>query len=260
MRPGQSFESKEVAHYYQYRPDYSDALIDKLCSLSNRRAHALDLGCGPGKVAGKISKHFDSVTAVDPSRSMLDVAKRAHRTQDNINWVCSPAETANLESAPFDLVVAAASIHWMDHSLLFPKLLRHVADDHVFAVVNGDDAYLPPWQTEWDEFLKKWIQLLTGERYEPGQKDSAFSVKMERHKSWLDMMGSTHLEHTVSQPIEEFVLCQLSRDTFAPSRLKDKLAEFEEELTVLLRPHADEKGMLEYQVRANLEWGTIKSI
>jgi len=258
MRPGQSFESKEVAEHYKYRPEYPDDLFAKLYEVNPQHRCALDLGCGTGKIARRICRVFDSVTAVDASASMLGVAQKLQDADDtNIDWVCSLAEEAEFADSSFDLIVAAASIHWMDHSLLFPRLLNHVSDDHVFAVVDGDGAHQPPWQSAWDDFLSKWIFELKGEQYEPDKEDSAFTKKMERHKEWLSLEDEASFEYRFSQSVSDFIDCQYSRDTFAPSKLGKRIGEFSEDLRQVVSPYADSADMLTYLVLTRVEWGRI---
>ncbi|MEM7364687.1 MAG: class I SAM-dependent methyltransferase [Pseudomonadota bacterium] len=259
MRPGQSFQTKEAAEYYKYRPEYPGGLFQKLYDLSPRHGRALDLGCGNGKVAREIASVFDWVTAVDVSAAMLKVARELQGTStQNIRWVCQNAEEIDGSDGPYDLIVAAASIHWMDHEVLFPRLLNHVAVDHVFAVVDGDGAHQPPWQHDWDSFLTKWIYDLTGEHYEPDRDDSSYALRMTRHNEWLDIENEFHFEHDVVQSIDEFVGCQLSRDTFAPARLGERVSEFTEELRQILFKHADGSGMLKYRVVTAVETGKIR--
>lgn len=261
MRPGQSFENKEVAEHYKYRPDYPADLFSQLYKLSRNHGSALDLGCGNGKVARQLCGVFNAVTAVDPSESMLAVAQKLQATgSQNISWVCSLAEEADFADCSFDLIVAAASIHWMDHALLFPRLLHHVAVDHVFAVVDGDGAYQPPWQNDWDDFLSKWIFELKGERYEPGEKNSPFAKKMKRHRDWLSVEGEAFFEHNFSQTVDDFIRCQFSRDTFAPSKLGSRIGEFSEDLRQVVSPHADDEDMLAYCVQSRVEWGEIRPV
>ena len=259
MRPGQSFESEEVASYYKYRPDYHDDLFAKLHELSPRHTSALDLGCGTGKIARRICGMFGTVTAVDASNSMLNVARQLqHPTEKNIKWMQCLAEEADFSDARFDLIIAAASIHWMDHALLFPKLLGHVSEEHVIAIVQGDEAHEPPWKNPWDDFLSKWVYLLTGVRYEPNSKQSTFAKKMERHRDWLSLEGDASFEEDFSQSVDDFILCQYSRDTFAPSRLGNKIDEFSAELGQVLSPYADNTGKLTYRVQSKVEWGKIR--
>ena len=260
MRPGQSFEDAEVAQAYLHRPDYADAVYRKLLDVSPRHVNLLDLGCGTGKIARRLAAHFQSVTAIDPSSAMLRIAATQEPSSvRNITWVRGLAEDVPFDGGPFDLVVAAASIHWMNHAVVFPKLLSSVSADHVFAVVDGDGAVDPPWQPEWDEFLGRWIYELKGEVYEPTRPDSAFAQRMNGYREWLDVAGeSAALSEPVCQRVEDFIACQHSRDTFAPVKLHGRLRQFDEQLARLLEPHAVD-GLLRYCVESNVVWGTIRS-
>lgn len=255
MRPGQSFETAEVVDNYQYRPDYPDSLINKLSELVPNHQTALDLGCGPGKIARPIAQHFDTVVAVDPSQKMLDKAQSLHTDGGNILWRCGIAEEFELEHQ-FDLVVAAASIHWMDHGVLFPRLQNHVSQQYAVAIVEGDTAHQPPWEDGWQVFLGKWIYELTGERYKPGSTQTSFHQRMNRHKQWLNLEGQATFDTTVTQSIGDFIRCQFSRDTFAPSKLGSRVDKYRAELNELLEQYAD-GDLLTFNVRSNVEWGQI---
>lgn len=190
MRPGVSFENADVAAAYAHRPDYADGIYRKLVDVSPRHTKLLDLGCGTGKVARRLAGHFQSVTGIDPSAEMLRVAAtQPSRGTRNITWIHGLAEDASFDGGPFDLIVAAASIQWMNHAVVFPKLLSSVSADHVFAVVDGDGAFEPAWQDDWDEFLAYWIYELKREMYEPGRADSPFQLRMNRYRDWLDVSG-----------------------------------------------------------------------
>lgn len=258
-RPGESFEESEVAEAYLHRPDYASGVYRSLLEINPAHGSLLDLGCGTGKIARRLSADFQSVTALDPSSEMLRVAA----SQDagdagRIKWIHGLAEEAEFEGAPFDLVVAAASIHWMDHAVVFPKLLRAVSPGHVFAVVDGDGPRDPPWQADWDSFLADWIHELKGEPYEPHDPDGAFLKRMNSYRRWLNISGEvTELSEPVHQSIDSFIACQHSRDTFVPSRLGARLDHFDQELRTLLQPYVNE-GMLTYSVQSRLVWGTIR--
>jgi len=258
-RPGESFEAAEVAEAYLCRPDYAPAIYRKLVAISPNHRSLLDLGCGTGKISRRLSEYFQSVTAIDPSREMLRVAATQKAANaDRITWIHGLAEEVPFHGAPFDLVVAAASIHWMNHAVVFPKLLRCVDNDHVFAVVDGDGAYDPPWQAEWDSFLKHWLYELTGEAYEPNRPDTEFQRRMNRYRRWLNVAGEIAVvSDPLGQRVEDFISCQHSRDTFAPAKLGSRLRQFDEGLRAMLVRYADE-GVLSYCVQTTLVWGTIR--
>jgi SAM-dependent methyltransferase len=125
-RAGASFEEEDVVENYAFRPPYPEAIFARLAEISPTRAAALDIGCGPGKVARPLARFFDSVTAVDPSGNMIALGRSLPGGDAaNIEWIEGFAEDFAIGERRFDLTVAAASIHWMDHQRLFPRLARH---------------------------------------------------------------------------------------------------------------------------------------
>ncbi|UJW87800.1 class I SAM-dependent methyltransferase [Devosia sp. SL43] len=255
-RAGASFEEADVVENYVFRPPYPDAIFARLAEISPARVAALDIGCGPGKVARPLTRLFGSVTAVDPSSNMIALGRSLPGGDAaNIEWIEGFAEEFPIGERRFDLTVAAASIHWMDHQRLFPRLAQHGRPGHIIAVVSGDDAFEPPWRDEWLAFLQRWVPRITGEQYDPATKTPIW----DSYRSGLDILGDEYfISDAFEQSVADFIGCQHSRDTFASSRLGPNIADFDRELEAILQPHAD-KGRLTYQVRTRLVWGTIRS-
>lgn len=258
MLKGEEFRDEDVSQNYQYRAPYSDGVFEQLISISPRHRTLLDLGCGTGKIARHLSSSFDHVTAVDPSTAMLSVGKKQNNgNAPNISWVKGTAEAFEYKGEPFDLIVAAASIHWMDQEIVFPRLLDIVTEDHVFAVVDGDGAFQPPWQDEWNRFLAYWVNEMTGDEYHAGKKNTPYSNFMNRHKNFLRISGESKiLSKPVTQDLQEFILCQHSRSAFTPAKLGSRLKAFDAELEAILTPYATD-GQLTYQVQTQITWGSI---
>jgi SAM-dependent methyltransferase len=251
---GTSFQSEEVVDLYLYRPPYPQQIYDLIVSHSPCRGRILDLGCGHGKIARPMSQHFSSVTAVDPSANMIALGKSLEfGTATNLEWVESYAETAPL-TGQYDTVVAALSIHWMDHEVLFAKLSKYLKKRHLFAIIEGDGAHKPPWESDWQTFLTKWVPKLTGKPLHTN-KDRSFWEK------YLDYVDMNETYEVVSDPfhqsIEDFILCEHSRDTFAISKLGSDLENFDSELRELLSPFANTNGDLEFQSYTKLATVTI---
>ena len=199
--PGEVFKEQAVAECYLHRPPYPEAIFTRLKELAPARTAALDLGCGPGKITLPLSRFFDRVTAVDPSEAMLAIARsQAEESTTNINWVTGLAETASFPDHPYDLVVAGASIHWMDQEVVFPRLLDVVSNNHIFAVIGGDGAYNPPWQQNWDAFLKHWIFELKREQYEPQSDNNAYQKFMTRYRQHVDIAGDSWMTSEMITP------------------------------------------------------------
>ena len=217
------------------------------------RAPLLDLGCGPGKVSRPLTQAFATVVAVDPSQNMIRQGRALPCGRaPNLRWVRGLTEDAPLDAQRFDLIVAAASIHWMKHDRLFPRLFAHASREHVFAAISGDDAFEPPWDGEWKRFLSKWVPAVTGRPFEPGRQD-AIEGDFGGH---VDVAGREFFAAPFSQSVDDFIKCQHSRDTWAYSRLGSRTTAFDAELAALLTPHAVD-GQLAYTVRTLVTWGRI---
>lgn len=252
-RIGETFTEAAVVAAYIHRPPYPDALYARLAEIAPAHRHVFDIGCGPGKIARPLASVFEHVTAVDPSRHMLALGQSLPGGDaTNIAWAEALAEDAPLEGKRFDLTVAAASIHWMDHATLFPRLAAHAAPGHVLAVVGGDSANNPPWEAEWVQFLTRWIPRATGDTYNNDRHDAFF----RRYRDFMAVEGDESFTQSFSQPVADFVACQHSRDTFAPSRLGERAGQFDAELTEILEPFASD-GMLSFEVRTELSWGRV---
>lgn len=244
---GRAFDDEDVARAYQHRPPYPDELFTILTDLPSKRLRALDLGCGPGTIAHQLAHHFERVDAVDLSLPMLQVADDGRHA--NIRWIHGAAETVSLEP-PYDLVTAGASIHWMDHAVVFPRLAVSLATGGVVAVIEGDDAHEPAWNQEWEIFLERWLTRL-GREYDP----EGFRDRMESYQVWLEIDGAREFSGRVSQSIEDFIACQHSRATWSRNVLGEDLsARFDAELQTLLRPFATD-GQIHFDTLTTVVWG-----
>lgn len=254
QRPGASFLQEEVVGLYLHRPPYPQELFDLLVDLSPRQNRLLDLGCGHGKIARPMSEHFAEVTAIDPSAQMISLGQSLpNGTASNLTWVESYAEDAPLTGL-YDTVTAALSIHWMDHKRLFAKLIPHLAQDYLFTVIEGDAPLNPPWEKDWQAFLREWVPRLTGNPFH-ADKRWPFWERYADHATLQDKYEIISAPFT--QSIEDFILCQHSRDTFALSKMSTHGDRFDDALRRLLTPYANAVGMLEFQTYTKLTVVTI---
>jgi SAM-dependent methyltransferase len=132
--------------YDTYRPGYPRALIDDL--LARDPSHAVDVGCGTGKVARALMERGLPVLGIEPDVRMAEVARR-HQV---------PVEVASFElwepaGRTFDLLIAGHSWHWVDPAIGLPKAASiivpggtvalfwtyHVLDEALLAAF--DEAY-----------------------------------------------------------------------------------------------------------------------
>lgn len=242
---GQAFDDADVARCYACRPPYAPALIEALVALAPRRRSALDLGCGPGKLAGALAPHFESVTALDPSAPMLAEGRAAHPA-GNITWLHASDAGAPLDQ-PFDLVTAAAAIHFMDQASLFPRLADTTP---IVAIVGGDEPSDPPWKAPWREAMDHWLRRV-GRTPNP----AGFHAFGHRHEAWIDIHGRQTFTFDFTQSVEDYITCQHSRGTWSRAVMGAELAAaFDADLTALLTPFAI-AGQLTYTLVTEVTWG-----
>jgi SAM-dependent methyltransferase len=252
---GATFGEADVARCYAARPPYAPALYEALLARVPGRRRALDLGCGPGKIAIVLADHFAEMVALDPSAAMIAAGKAVDAgLHDNITWVEATAEA--YESAEgFDLVTAGTSIHWPDHAVLFPKLARWTK---VLAVITGDaPKTYPCGEDAWLGFLKRWLATVAKRTPEVRREydPAGLAAEGRRHEAWMDIAGRERFAHTVHQSIRDFFVCQHSRATWSREAMGEALAaEFDGELDSLMRPFAAD-GILTLELESELTWG-----
>jgi SAM-dependent methyltransferase len=247
---GEAFEDADVARSYAARPPYPPALYEMLFGLTTRRRRAVDLGCGPGKIARVLAGQFNRVEAIDPSMAMIAAGKQQDAgAHPNIEWQALTAEAAPLPG-PYDLVTAGASIHWMRHDIIFPRLASAMHPDGVLAIISGDDVSSAVWAHEWVAFTAEWLQKL-GRVPDP----QGYNTALHAYEDWMDITGSASFLFPFAQSLDDFIACQHSRASWARAEMGDHLAQaFDDELRTLLRPYTI-GGKLRYEVGSTLIWG-----
>ncbi|HVT42569.1 MAG TPA: methyltransferase domain-containing protein, partial [Acidimicrobiales bacterium] len=96
------------------RPQYPPALYDALerrCGLGDA-ARILEIGPGTGLVTRRLLATGASVVAVEPNANLAAFLRDSFGGE--LRVVEALFEEADLESAAFDLAVAATSFHWVD--------------------------------------------------------------------------------------------------------------------------------------------------
>lgn len=92
--------------------------LDELGILPARRAHALDFGCGAGRLSNALAAHFDAVTGVDISAPMLAEAQRLDRSEGRVEyWLNAEPNLAALDDDTFDLVYCDLVLQHLPPSL-----------------------------------------------------------------------------------------------------------------------------------------------
>ncbi len=124
-----------AARYERYRPGYPVELVDAVLSYARRPVRrALEIGAGTGKATRAFVARGVHVTATDPDGAMLDELRR--HVVDGVVTVKASLEDLPLDDT-YDLVFAAASLHWTDPVGRWPRIAALLEPDGIVASAGG---------------------------------------------------------------------------------------------------------------------------
>ncbi len=120
-----------AAAYERYRPGYPDLLVEEVLTYAGRPVGAaLEIGAGTGKATRTFAARGIVVTATDPDPAMLEELRR--HVPATVSTTLGAFEDLPL-TATYDLVFAAASMHWTDPAGRWPRVASLLGDGGVFA-------------------------------------------------------------------------------------------------------------------------------
>jgi trans-aconitate methyltransferase len=139
--------------YDAARPSYPDALADDVISRAGRRM--LEIGAGTGKATVVFARRGASIVAIEPGASLAAVLRRNVAGHDvtiaNTTFEAWPIER------PFDVVMAAQAIHWIDPRVRYVKPAEILARGGMLAVIRNEKLALEDGlQGEIDAAYARW--------------------------------------------------------------------------------------------------------
>lgn len=246
---GAQFQDKAIVKAYRHREPYPNETFDILRELAESPAPVIaDIGCGPGDLSFGLGKFASKLDAVDISREMISEAKRSAPEVKNINWICSPAESAPLEG-PYDLITAADSIHWMDWRTLFLNIRKWLKPGKFLCVVGRwyEDRY---W---WDE---KFQSVITA--YSTNREFKKYDIVEELKKSGYVTIVGTRKTKPVgfTQSVDDLIEAFHSRNGLSRDRMGASAELFDREVKALLCRFTT-SGNIQLSSAAHVTWMTI---
>ena len=101
--------------------------------LNGGRQHALDFGCGAGRLTHALAAYFDQVTGVDIAPSMIDIARRLHASIRGIEFRVNASDKLDsVESESIDLVYTRLVLQHMP-----PRYVRAYLAEFVRVLCPG---------------------------------------------------------------------------------------------------------------------------
>ncbi|MDO8801437.1 trans-aconitate 2-methyltransferase [Phenylobacterium sp.] len=239
---------------YVHRTPYPPALFERLLQLTPGRGRLLDLGCGPGKLTHGLAPHFAQVLAVDPSAAMLRLAQRLDAGANrHIAWTEAFAEDVPLP-AGLDLIVAGASIHWMDAPRLFPRLAAALAPTGQMAILGGDGPAAAPWIAAWNQTIVDWVGKLGGQWNDPGH-----TARVTGHQPWFDLVATEVFTAPIVRSVDDLIEAEHSRATWSRTKLGPLADAFGADLRAVVAPYVTD-GKVAFEISSTLWWGTPRSV
>jgi trans-aconitate methyltransferase len=251
------FQDESVVAAYQFRPTYPPETFTVLASLippTVAQPTVLDAGCGTGAIARPLAPFVDYVDAVDSSAAMIRTAQTLpDGNRANIRWMVAPIETAPL-CGPYALIVAAASLHWMDWDRTLPRFAAHLAPDSVLAIL---EEWVQP--NPWDDVIRPILG-----RYSMNRDFTPYTmmtVVTELEQRQLFQLRGRHVTApaTFQQSIDAWVEAFHARNGFSRDRMDAAAAvACDAELRAAIQPYCAD-DIVEQSIAARIFWGVPRS-
>ncbi|HLW79033.1 MAG TPA: class I SAM-dependent methyltransferase [Terriglobia bacterium] len=227
-------------HYLAGRPPYAPRLIQLVARLTGLtgEVRVLDLGCGPGMLAGAFAPLVREVIAIDPEPEMLRIAQAEFGDAGNIRFMRGSSFDLPADLGRFRMATMGRSFHWMDRAATLRRLDTMIEPDGAVVLFDSEHLDLPenPWGSEYRSLVRRYSdddeaharrRGGTWVRHEAFLLDSAFSV--------LDQVSVIERR---SITVEQLVDRAFSRSSTAPDRLGDAAPRLAAEIEALLQPLA----------------------
>ena len=112
-----------AAEYDRRRPAYPDELVDQACRVAGIGSgdHVLELGCGSGQLTRGLVARGLRVTALEPGKSLMALARQNLEGAGEVEFVNARFEDALLPREQFRAVFSASAFHWIDPKISWQK-------------------------------------------------------------------------------------------------------------------------------------------
>ena len=124
----------------------ADPFYKRLRRATGRRSTVLDVGAGPGRFTLALAPHVTAVTAVDPSKGMLDICRRQARAKGLANVTCVHGRWEEVDVAPADVALSSYVLPLIADAPRFLRKLDQAATQRAFLYLGAFslDAVMDP--------------------------------------------------------------------------------------------------------------------
>jgi ubiquinone/menaquinone biosynthesis C-methylase UbiE len=127
-----------AAEYDRHRPTYPDELIDQACQAAGIGSgdHVLEVGCGSGQLTRGLAARGLRVTALEPGKSLIALARQNLEGDGAVEFVNAQFEDASLPCEQFRAVFSASAFHWVDPKVSWRKAADVLVPGGTLALVQ----------------------------------------------------------------------------------------------------------------------------
>ena len=100
-------------------------------------SRVLEIGCGTGQLSVPLAQHGAELVAVEVGPNLAAIARRNLSDFPAARVEVGGFEEWPLQAEPFDAVVAASALHWIDPSVRFAKPARALKPGGTLVVVHA---------------------------------------------------------------------------------------------------------------------------
>jgi SAM-dependent methyltransferase len=158
------------------RPSYPEQLVDDVIAFGGRRM--LEIGPGTGKATVLFARRGASIVAVEPGPNLAAVLRRNVAGLDVTVVECT--FEAWPIARPFDVVMAAQAIHWVDPAVRYVKAADVLAPGGTLALIRTEKAPL-----------------------ERGLREALDAVYARWHPRWSDRSWESDIEKARRELVED---------------------------------------------------------
>jgi SAM-dependent methyltransferase len=134
---GKVFDEIAV-EYDRRRPAYPDELVDQACQVAGIGSgdHVLEVGCGSGQLTRALVARGLHVTALEPGKSLMALARQNLEGAGEVEFVNARFEDALLPRERFRAVFCASAFHWIDPEVGWQKAADVLVPGGTLALVS----------------------------------------------------------------------------------------------------------------------------
>jgi SAM-dependent methyltransferase len=152
-RRRESFDTA-AADYERYRAGYPDQVVELVVAAAQvgPGSRVLEIGCGTGQLSVPLARRGAALIAVELGQNLAAIARRNLDDFPAARVDVGAFEDWPLPTDPFDAVVSASALHWIDPAVRFSKVARALKPGgtmvivHVHHVRGGTPGFFPDTQ------------------------------------------------------------------------------------------------------------------